>query len=109
MLALLLEALGAHEVELAHDGLAALDAVAAFRPEILFLDIGLPRMSGYEVAQRVRARPECDRILIAALTGYGTEDDRRRSLEAGFDVHLVKPPALESLQQLLVHPKLVRR
>jgi PAS domain S-box-containing protein len=108
MLALLLNALGSHELELAHDGLGALDAVAAFRPEIMLLDIGLPRMSGYEVAQRLRARPECDGILLAALTGYGTEDDRRRSLASGFDVHLVKPPALESLQQLFTHPKLRR-
>jgi PAS domain S-box-containing protein len=109
MLGLLLQALGSHEVELAHDGVTALDAVATFRPDLVLLDIGLPRMSGYEVAQRIRARPECDHIVVAALTGYGTEDDRRRSLEAGFDVHLVKPPAVESLQQLFAHPKLVRR
>jgi signal transduction histidine kinase/ActR/RegA family two-component response regulator len=109
MLSLLLEALGPHQVELAHDGLAALNTLAAFRPDMLLLDIGLPRMSGYEVARRIRARPECDRILLAALTGYGTEDDRRRSLEAGFDVHLVKPPSRETLEQLFSHPKLARR
>jgi PAS domain S-box-containing protein len=108
MLGLLFQSLGPNDVESADDGLAALEAVAAFRPDIIVLDIGLPRMNGYEVARRIRAQPECDRVLLAALTGYGTEDDRRRSLEAGFDLHLVKPPALESLKQLFTHPKLMR-
>jgi PAS domain S-box-containing protein len=80
-----------HEVRVAHDGPSALDTVQTFRPEILLLDIGLPGMSGYEVARRLRAQPEGQTLVLAAMTGYGHEDDRRRSQEAGFDVHLTKP------------------
>jgi CheY-like chemotaxis protein len=75
----------------------------------MLLDIGLPRMSGYEVAQRLRQQPEFDHTLLVALTGYGSEDDRRRSLDAGFDVHLVKPPSITSLRELLAHGKLAAR
>jgi CheY-like chemotaxis protein len=109
ILAMMLRKLGNHEVEMAHDGLEALQVASSFRPEIILLDIGLPGLSGYDVAQRLRAQPEFDGTLIVALTGYGQEEDRRRSREAGFDEHLVKPPALATLKQLFVHPKLADR
>ena len=81
----------------------------AFRPEVVLLDIGLPGMNGYEVARRLRAEPNGEDLLIVALTGYGQEEDRRRSKEAGFDEHLLKPPSLDVLQTLFGHPKLARR
>jgi two-component system CheB/CheR fusion protein len=106
MLALVLKKTGAHEVQVAHDGEAGLAAAKTFQPEIVLLDIGLPRMNGYEVAERLRAESGGDKMLIVALTGYGQEEDRRRSSEAGFDEHLLKPPPLEVLQALFRHPKL---
>ena len=80
-----------HDVEIEHDGPAALTRIAAAVPDIVLLDIGLPGMSGYEVARHLRARPEGQGLRIFAMTGYGHEEDRKRSLEAGFDGHLVKP------------------
>ena len=99
-LALLLRAEG-HEVRTAHDGATALDAVRAYQPEIVLLDIGLPKMDGYEVARRLRAQEGTRRALLVALTGYGQEEDRRRAAEAGFDAHLVKPADLGALHALL--------
>jgi two-component system CheB/CheR fusion protein len=81
-----------HQVETAHDGPAALEAARLLRPDVVFLDIGLPKgMDGYEVAQRLRGDLGLTVVLMAALTGYGQEEDRQRSLAAGFDHHLVKP------------------
>jgi len=99
----LLLSMGGHEVEIAHDGLATLKVADSFRPDVILLDIGLPRMDGYEVARRLRARPDMQRALLVALTGYGQDDDRRRSQEAGFSAHLVKPVRLEILQALLTN------
>ncbi len=76
-----------------------------FRPEIILLDIGLPGMSGYEVAQSLRAEPETQGIVIAALTGYGQESDLQRSWDSGFDYHLTKPPDPEILESLLASPR----
>jgi len=109
LLTRLLQKLGDHDVRTARDGLSAMETALAFQPEIMLLDIGLPRMSGYEVAQRLRQQPEFEHTLLVALTGYGSEDDRRRSLDAGFDVHLVKPPSITSLRELLAHGKLAAR
>ena len=106
MLQLIFEQLGKHDVRLAHDGPTALTVAAEHRPELVLLDIGLPRMNGYEVAKRLREAPELDGLLLVAVTGYGADTDRRRSTEAGFDEHLVKPPELSALQALLTHPKL---
>jgi PAS domain S-box-containing protein len=106
LLTRLLVKLGDHEVRTAHDGLSALEAAVAFRPEIMLLDIGLPRMDGYELAKRLREQAIFDDTLLVALTGYGSEADRRRSLEAGFDLHLVKPPSIASLREVLSHVKL---
>ncbi|HEU0202274.1 MAG TPA: PAS domain S-box protein [Burkholderiaceae bacterium] len=85
-----------HEVQCQYDGPSALAAVPAYRPDIIVLDIGLPGMDGYQVARELRAMKGLGRVQILAITGYGQEDDRRRSREAGFDQHLTKPvdPAL---------------
>lgn len=106
MLALVLARTAAHEIRVAHDGESGLEMARAFQPELVLLDIGLPRMDGYEVAKRLRGEPRGDKMLIVALSGYGQEEDRRRSIEAGFDEHLLKPSSLEMLQTLFSHPKL---
>jgi CheY-like chemotaxis protein len=93
-----------HEVRVAHDGPAALRIAEAFEPEVVLLDIGLPRMDGYEVARRLRERPEMKKTLLVALTGYGQDEDRRRCQEAGFQVHLIKPVDLDALRPVLAHP-----
>jgi PAS domain S-box-containing protein len=99
-LAMLLKHLGT-EVKIAYDGRSALDALRIYRPSLLLLDIGMPGMDGYDVARQVRQIPEfCDLVLIA-LTGWGQEEDRRRTKEAGFDHHLVKPVEIGTLQSLL--------
>jgi CheY-like chemotaxis protein len=90
-----------HEVRVAHTGPAALTEAAAFRPGTVFLDIGLPGMDGYAVARRLRDRPGPDRPVLVALTGYGQAEDHRRSREAGFDHHLVKPVDPDALLALL--------
>lgn len=102
----LLTRLGDHEVETVHDGPSALAAIRETRPEIILLDIGLPGMDGHQVGRAIREKPEFDDILLVALTGYGQEEDRQRSVEAGFDDHLVKPPSVDQLESILVHPKL---
>ena len=102
MAVLVREAFG-HEVRTAHDGPTALQVAADFRPELVLLDIGLPGMSGYEVACRLRQQlgmGDGDAVLVA-LTGWGQEEDRRKTTEAGFDHHLVKPVGLKELQSLL--------
>ena len=83
--------LGGHDVRVSRDGPGALEDLAAADAEIILLDIGLPGMDGYHVAELIRKRPGGESIVIVALTGYGQEDDRRRSIEAGFDFHLTKP------------------
>jgi signal transduction histidine kinase/ActR/RegA family two-component response regulator len=90
-----------HEVRLAHTGPEAVQAAEAYRPEVVFLDIGLPGLNGYDVARRLRQRLELRGMVLAAVTGYGQENDRRRSQEAGFDYHLTKPVAPADLQRVL--------
>ena len=97
---MLLEAYG-HDVRTAHDGLAAVQAALEYRPDIMLLDIGLPGLNGYQVAKRIRQEPALKNIVLVALTGYGQDSDRRTSLEAGFNHHLVKPAILEQLLQIL--------
>jgi PAS domain S-box-containing protein len=92
----LLKLLG-HDIAVAHDGEAALELARAHRPEIVLLDIGLPGMDGYEVARRLRTEECCHDALIIAVTGYGQPEDLRRSREAGFDHHLVKPVDYDTL------------
>ena len=100
VLGLLLDSLG-YEVKTANDGHQALETIAAFHPEIVFLDIGLPQLDGYEVARRVRESPGLRDTKLIALTGWSHADDRRRTREAGFDHHLVKPVAVKTLKEVL--------
>jgi signal transduction histidine kinase/ActR/RegA family two-component response regulator len=90
-----------HEAYLAFDGPGALRAVEEYRPEAVFMDIGLPEMDGYQVAKRLRERYDPQRLVLVALTGYGQDEDRRRSSEAGFNYHLVKPVDLGALETIL--------
>src|SRR5207253_7234972 len=99
-LGLLLQLQG-HDVRTAHNGPGALEAAQAYHPEVMLLDIGLPGMDGYEVARRIRALPALQHVLLVALTGYGKDEDKRRSQEAGFNAHLVKPVDLDILNKLL--------
>jgi CheY-like chemotaxis protein len=96
----LLRCLGA-EVTTVHDGPAALEVLQAEKPSAAVLDIGMPGMDGYEVARRVRAEPHGADLTLIALTGWGSDEDRRRSREAGIDHHLVKPVDLNVLQDLI--------
>jgi PAS domain S-box-containing protein len=99
-LAMLLEEVGQETFE-AHDGLQALDAAERVRPDAILLDIGLPKLNGYEVCRRIRQRPWGGKLMIVAMTGWGQEEDRQRSIEAGFDSHLVKPVDFDLLMKLL--------
>jgi PAS domain S-box-containing protein len=100
MLAMLLEA-GGNQTRLAHTGLAALAAASELEPDLVFLDIGLPEMNGYEVATRLRADPRLRDCVLVALTGWGSDDDRRQAHAAGFDRHLVKPIDGDKLHDVL--------
>ena len=93
--------LSGHEVYTAANGAVALETAEQHRPEVALLDIGMPKLDGYEVARRIRAQPWGARITLVALTGWGQDSDRRRSQEAGFDSHLVKPLDLDKLTDLL--------
>jgi CheY-like chemotaxis protein len=99
-LAMLLELRG-NQTRIAHTGPVALDAAADFRPQVVFLDIGLPGLNGYEVARRMRADTLLPQPLLVALTGWGTDEDRRQAHAAGFDRHLVKPVDLGKLTAVL--------
>jgi CheY-like chemotaxis protein/two-component sensor histidine kinase len=91
-----------HEVRTAYDGPTALDAVKGFQPDVVFLDIGMPGMDGFEVARRLRKLPGVEGAVLVALTGYGQERDRERSKEAGFDRYLVKPVDMTEIEEVLV-------
>jgi CheY-like chemotaxis protein len=99
-LRMLLESDG-HRIAVSHDGQAALEHAAALQPDVIFLDIGLPDLDGYEVARRLRQNPGLAATLIVAMTGYGQPDDLKRSLEAGFDRHLVKPVDPAAIEHLV--------
>lgn len=88
-----------HEVRTAHE--AALELVERFQPDLILLDIGMPKMNGYEAARHIRRQPKGGKIVLAALTGWGQEEDKQRASEAGFDHHFTKPVDLLQLQQLL--------
>jgi CheY-like chemotaxis protein len=89
------------DVKVAHDGTAAISIAGDFLPELVLLDIGLPGMSGYDVARDLRGRPELGATRLVALTGWGQDEDRRKSSEAGFDRHMVKPIEPDLLGDLL--------
>jgi PAS domain S-box-containing protein len=99
-LAALLEAWG-HEVRTLYDGPSAIAAVAEFQPKVVLLDIGLPKMNGYEVAAQLRKSANGRSLILVAFTGYGQDEDRRRVREAGFDYHLVKPLEVVELEKIL--------
>jgi CheY-like chemotaxis protein/two-component sensor histidine kinase len=90
-----------HDIRIAHDGLEAMEIAATFRPDLVLLDIGLPKLNGYEVARRIREQPWGGDTILVALTGWGQDEDRRRSQEAGFNFHIVKPVELAALEKLL--------
>ena len=102
-LRLLLTAAG-HEVKTAHTGPDALALALSFAPNAVLLDIGLPELDGHQVAQQIRDQSPNENMLLVALTGYGQESDRQRSLDAGFDHHLVKPANFQALQDILATP-----
>ena len=103
-LAMLLRLQG-HEVQVAHSGPAALEMSKTYTPDVVFLDIGMPGMDGYEVARRLRQQPGMENVVLAALTGWGQQEDRRRTADAGFNHHLVKPPESKAVESVLAQLK----
>jgi CheY-like chemotaxis protein len=99
----LLEMFG-NEVRTANDGEAGLATAAQFRPDVVLMDIGMPKLNGYEAARRIRQHPWGQAMVLVALTGWGQEDDRKKSAAAGFDHHLVKPVEVDALMKLLSSP-----
>jgi len=100
----LLTAIGGECIEMAHSGPAAVAAAKSFRPDVVFLDIGLPGLTGFQVAEQLRADERFHSTLLIALTGYGTAEDRQKSRDAGFDGHLVKPVSVDQLKQAIASP-----
>jgi two-component system CheB/CheR fusion protein len=90
-----------HEVHVAHRASDALRAADEHHPQVVLLDLGLPDISGYEVAERLRAMPGLEYAVIIAMTGYGQEEDRRRTRDAGFAHHLIKPVQPDALKEIL--------
>jgi len=99
-LAILLRLQG-YQVTVAYEGASALEAIAVHRPKAALIDLGMPGMDGYQLAARIRALPDANDIALIALTGWGQANARRRSAEAGFDRHLIKPVAFETLESVL--------
>jgi PAS domain S-box-containing protein len=99
-LAMLVQESG-HEIRAAYDGLAVLEAALDYRPNVVLLDIGLPGLNGFEVAKQLRQQPALQNAMLVAMTGYGRDSDRRRSQEAGFDHHLVKPGDFGKVLEIL--------
>jgi CheY-like chemotaxis protein/two-component sensor histidine kinase len=99
-LAMMLRLMG-HETKTANDGMEALNVAAQFHPDIMLLDIGMPHLNGHDTARRIRSEPWGQGIFLAALTGWGQDEDRRKSKEAGFDAHMVKPIELAALETML--------
>jgi CheY-like chemotaxis protein len=90
-----------HKIQTAHDGLEAVQAAAAFRPRVVLLDIGLPKLNGYEAAKRMREQSGNEKIIIIAISGWGQDRDKHKALESGFDHHLTKPVEHATLEKLL--------
>ncbi len=99
-LAMMLSIMG-HETRTAHDGESAVSTAESFLPEVVLLDIGLPKLNGYEVAQRIRENAWGKSMFLIAVTGWGQEEDRQRSSEVGLNVHMVKPVEPAALERLL--------
>jgi CheY-like chemotaxis protein len=107
-LAEMLRILG-NDTRTAYDGEEAVAAAAEYRPDVVLLDIGLPRLNGYEACRRIRGQPGGGSVILIAQTGWGQEDDIRLSKEAGFDRHLVKPVDPYDLMQVLADMSVVNR
>jgi CheY-like chemotaxis protein len=90
-----------HEVHIALDGVRALAAAESLRPHVVLLDLGMPGLSGFEVARRIREQPWGKDIVLVALTGWGQEEDRRKTAEAGFNHHLTKPVPPDAIEELI--------
>lgn len=103
-LAVLLRAMG-HEVTVATNGITALEEASKLHPDVMLLDIGLPGLDGYEVARRLKQDSQFANTLLIAISGYGTEEDRRRSQAVGFNAHLIKPVDIPALRAVLAHPE----
>lgn len=99
-LALMLSIMG-HDTRTAHDGESALSTAETFLPDVMLLDIGLPKLNGYEVAQRIREQAWGESMFLIAVTGWGQDEDRQRSSEVGLNVHMVKPVEPAALEKLL--------
>ena len=99
-LVMLLKVMG-HDTQTAHDGLEAVAAAEAFRPEVILMDIGMPKLNGYDACRRIRAQPWAEGIVLVAMTGWGQQEDRQKSKDAGFDGHLVKPASHAALMKVL--------
>ena len=93
--------LAGHDVQIAGNGVTALKAAEEFKPDVALLDLGMPGLSGFDVARRIRESPWGSGMVLVALTGWGHDEDRRRSAEAGFDHHLTKPIAPEAIESLI--------
>jgi CheY-like chemotaxis protein len=93
--------LSGHDVQIAKNGPEALNIAAEFRPEVALLDLGMPGLSGFEVARRIREAPWGGGIVLVALTGWGQDEDRRKSADAGFDHHVTKPIAPDAIESLI--------
>ncbi|HEV7280907.1 MAG TPA: PAS domain S-box protein [Pirellulaceae bacterium] len=104
MLGMIIRRLG-DDVRIAYDGAEAIEAAAEFRPHLALMDLGMPRMNGYEAAMHIRRQPWGESMALAALTGWGQEEDRRRTAEAGFDHHLVKPAEPAEIRKILAEVK----
>jgi DNA-binding response OmpR family regulator len=100
---MMIELLG-HQVRRAYDPHEVEAIVDAYRPELVFLDVGMPGLSGYDLARVLRRRDDGDRMLLVAVTGWGQPEDRRRTREAGFDRHLVKPVELDDIREICLDP-----
>ena len=99
-LAMMLKMMG-HDTTTAYDGLEAIQVAATLRPDVIFLDIGMPKLNGYQVAQRIRAAPWGRSMTLIAVTGWGQSEDKRRAHEAGFDHHFTKPLDLDAFGAFL--------
>jgi two-component system CheB/CheR fusion protein len=91
----------ARELRMVHSGRAAIEVAGQWRPDIILCDLGMPGIDGYETCRRLRRLPGLEKVVIAAVSGYGSEDDRRRSTEAGFNRHLVKPIGRATVEELV--------
>ena len=99
-MAMMLQIMG-HDTRTAHDGESALSTAETFLPEVVLLDIGLPKLNGYEVAQRIREKTWGESMYLIAVTGWGQDEDRQRSSEVGLNLHMVKPVEPAALEKLL--------